>query len=222
MIKKILLTLIIVFAFSNVNAQTFISSSPGCGSASFEFDVDPLSPINGKVAYRSLTTVTGDWTGHGISGVPDPTGSGNIGVQWDGSQWIFFGNDDPSFIIFTNSYTGSLAPDTGWVSDGSPCGAAIELTLYDDNGSIGSGAVLSLPRQSLDNKINVYPNPSADFISISNLKDAVQCRITNIAGQTVLSKVVDANDNQMDVQELSKGFYFVEIAGKKTLKFIKK
>jgi hypothetical protein len=68
----------------------------------------------------------------------------------------------------------------------------------------------------------VYPNPSSDFISISNLKDAVQCRITNITGQTVMSKILDTNDNQMNVIELSKGFYFVEIEGKKTIKFIKK
>lgn len=216
MIKKLLFIFITVFAFSNVNSQTFISFSPGCGSNSFEFDVDPLSPINGKVAYRSLSTPSGDWTGNTPSGIPDPTGSSNLGVQWDGSQWVFFGNNNPSFIIFTNSYAGALVPDSGWVSDGSPCGAAIILTLYD------MGGVLPIDKESLDNKISVYPNPSSDFISISNINDITQLKITNITGQTVISTVIDSNNNQIDIRNLSKGFYFVEIEGKKTIKLIKK
>lgn len=215
MFKKILLTLITIFAFANVNAQTFISFSPGCGTTSLEFNLD-AAQINGKDAYSSMATPSGDFTAHGISGIPDPTGSSTINIFWDGSQWVF--NHITFNEVFTNSNTGALVPDSGWVSDGSPCGAEIVLSLYDNG-----GAVLSIPKDFSDNnKINVYPNPSSDFISISNLKETVQCRITNIAGQTVLSKVVDTNNNQMDIQELSKGFYFVEIQGKKTLKFIKK
>lgn len=218
MIKKILFIFITVFAVSNIEAQTFISFSPGCGSNSFEFDVDPLSPINGKVAYRSLTTLTGAWTGHGIPGVPDPTTSGNLGVQWDGTQWIFFGSNNPSFIIFTNPNPSSLPPDTGWNGDGSPCGTSIELTLYD----MGS-SVLNVPKNLVENnKINIFPNPSSDFINVSNINETTALRITNIAGQTVINTMIDANNNDVDVRELAKGFYFVEITGKKTIKFIKK
>jgi hypothetical protein len=212
MIKKILLTLITVFAFSNVNAQN-IASFDTCNNVWQEFA--PSGLINGKDSYTGTTASTGAGSIGEVYGTI--TTSSSLGIEFNGTEWVFYFGSDVSNDIWTNSFTtGTKAPNDGWISSGDPCPADKTLELFDNNTSVLDVETMEL------NDVSVYPNPSSDFISVSNLKDAVQCRITNIAGQTVLSKVVDANDNQMDVQELSKGFYFVEIAGKKTLKFIKK
>tara|TARA_B110000093_G_scaffold101558_1_gene109208 strand:- start:142 stop:801 length:660 start_codon:yes stop_codon:yes gene_type:complete len=219
MIKKILLTLITVFAFSNVNAQDPILSTVSDCTASGQLVIsEHLFVIieNGKNSYERTSTPSLDAQALGV-----PTGQAeNTGIRYSSTntRWELWGGSNINFVVFYAPDNGELFPPAnGWIADATPCSFVSASHVVD-------GSVLNLTREELseNSKINVYPNPSVDFISISNLKDAVQCRITNIAGQTVLSKVVDANDNQMDVQELSKGFYFVEIAGKKTLKFIKK
>jgi hypothetical protein len=215
-IKKILLTLITVFAFSNVNAQTDpppntnIVGNLDCSGANINEFEDDLLNTDGKISYRRLNTPSDVLTSWGTTNGASLGSDNPAGIRWSASngRWEYY---SVTFIAMINTSDSILPPESGWTAP-SFC---TSLDLYLE--------VLTTSDQELKNsKINVYPNPSVDFISISNLKDAVQCRITNIAGQTVLSKVVDANDNQMDVQELSKGFYFVEIAGKKTLKFIKK
>jgi hypothetical protein len=207
MIKNLLLTFIAVFAFANMNAQNIVTDSPGCGAV---YEHEPAGLVNGKNSYVRLSTTTALGAVYGAIG-----GNNTVGVRYTGTEWeMYYGGG----VLYTNSFAGAgvEAPDTGWVPSGDVCTGGTVLTLYDNN-----TGVLDVETNQLQD-VTVFPNPSSDFISVSNLKEAVQCKITNIAGQVVLSKVLDANDNQMDVQELSKGFYFVEIEGKKTIKFIKK
>ncbi|MDC9722026.1 MAG: T9SS type A sorting domain-containing protein [Urechidicola sp.] len=216
MLRKLLLLLLIGFAFTEINAQTFISYSPGCGSNSFEFE--QVADINGKVAYASMAVPTGNFNGLNITDtsggtVPDPVGSSIVTIDWDGAQWVFASGGT---TVFTNSFAGALVPDTGWVSDGAPCGLTIILTLYDN-----STAVLPVDREEFSD-IKVYPNPSTGFINISNLKENSRVVISNIAGQVVKDVVVGMNDNRIDIQDLTQGFYFVELEGKKTIKLLKR
>ena len=83
------------------------------------------------------------------------------------------------------------------------------------------GTALPVSREQFSN-IKIYPNPSTGFINISNLKETSRVRITNITGQVVKDVMVGVNDNRIDIQELSQGFYFVELEGKKTIKLLKR
>jgi hypothetical protein len=70
----------------------------------------------------------------------------------------------------------------------------------------------------------IYPNPAKDIISVrlnkSNLKDDKSYKIYNSLGICLLSDFVDNNIMNIDISNLNKGLYFIEI-GNKVLKFIK-
>ncbi len=324
MLKKLLLLLLIGFAFSEVNAQNIVSIETGCGDNTYEFEPQ-LTLVNGKYDYVRLSTNT--LLGSIYSAT---TGANTVGIQFDGTQWVFYYNGNPTNVVFYNTYNGPelYPPATGWISDGSPCPVTATLELagavgvqerivsfyagciantlefssitspngYDayrvlqtgTNDQISTwggsqGAVLSpveilivynsfsniwiiydatqvyfentstsfmtpadgwtpstacspgdtvtlisensgvLPveEQNFSN-ITIYPNPSNGFINISNLKETSRVRITNITGQIVKDVMVGVNDNRIDIQELSQGFYFVELEGKKTIKLLKR
>lgn len=59
------------------------------------------------------------------------------------------------------------------------------------------------------------------MVYINNLETKTNVTISTITGQIIKRVVLDSNSNSLNIQEFSKGFYFVEIEGKKTLKLIK-
>jgi len=212
MIKKLLLIFISIFAFSNLNAQSNLVTQATCGNTN-EYQYVDL--VNGKNHYQRLTV--GNITSLGMS-YGAVGGSNSVHIAFDGTQWVVYRNNNITDIVYyQNIHTaGVLPPDSGWVGDGSPCPTTETLT-------IPAGGTLGVGRDLLEsNSISVYPNPSSDFIKISNLQETSNLRITNITGQTVLNTTVSIDNNQIDIKNLSRGFYFVEIQGKKTIKLIKK
>lgn len=215
--KKLLFICIAIFAINEMNAQApaaLVVENTCTGTtvttATYEADVDGTGDpilVNGKYHYKRTTAPSG------------------VGIVFDGTQWVNYRSNNYANIVFFQSThnpadngvddSHQIAPDSGWESSGSPCSPTAVL-------NITSGAVLDISKELENSLITVYPNPSSNFIKVSNLKDTVQCRITNITGQTVISTVLDTNNNEIDVRDLARGFYFVEIEGKKTIKLIKK
>lgn len=66
----------------------------------------------------------------------------------------------------------------------------------------------------------IYPNPSSDFIYISNATENLSGSIFNVLGQKIKDFEV-SNNQPISVNELAKGTYFIKPDGAKALKFIK-
>jgi len=66
----------------------------------------------------------------------------------------------------------------------------------------------------------IYPNPSSNFITIKGLKNASYYRIFDLNGKQFMQ---GSYSNRIDVSQLSKGIYFIEIKEEElfTLRFIK-
>ncbi|MBL1280035.1 MAG: T9SS type A sorting domain-containing protein [Fluviicola sp.] len=60
--------------------------------------------------------------------------------------------------------------------------------------------------------INVYPNPTENDLFISS-KDVLSVTITNSLGATVKTFSIKAGENQLDVSELTNGFYILQFVG---------
>lgn len=61
-------------------------------------------------------------------------------------------------------------------------------------------------------KVNIYPNPTQDFIQIENLTDCKSIEIFNIAGQLVISQTITSESNlKIDISQLNSGNYFVKL-----------
>lgn len=75
--------------------------------------------------------------------------------------------------------------------------------------------------QIIKNQLNVFPNPSNDYINISGLTKIENYSIYNIIGTKTNSGTISINE-KIDIQNLVNGLYFIEFRNGNTLKFIKK
>ncbi len=71
------------------------------------------------------------------------------------------------------------------------------------------------------NTINLSPNPSHDFIKISGLKQIENYTIYNVLGMETHKGTI-SNNEKIDIQNLTNGFYFIKFKNKRIIKFIKK
>jgi len=136
----------------------------------------------------------------GVSEGATATGSDlKIRYSTSNNRWEYLLNDVD--VIFMHTSTSLSAPATGWVDGPSfHCNPGNTLEL---------------------NTLSIYPNPSKDFIIINNLKEERRVVITNITGQVIKDLSVNVHNNRIDIQYLPQGFYFINLDGKKTIKFIK-
>ncbi|MFN5705204.1 MAG: T9SS type A sorting domain-containing protein [bacterium] len=88
----------------------------------------------------------------------------------------------------------------------SPAGASI---AYIDNVLFSKKPFVGVESTKAEN-VNVYPNPSNDFLSITSEKDIQNIVIYNSIGQVVLAKEVNANFAKVNITELPNGLYTVK------------
>lgn len=94
-------------------------------------------------------------------------------------------------------------------------------TTYNYNNSI----TLSTKKPEIaDEKTTVFPNPTTDFLTIQNSSNAVidKVIVTDISGKKILQQ--NQNTTRIDVQNLAKGMYILEIVSgnkKQQSKFLK-
>jgi plastocyanin len=87
----------------------------------------------------------------------------------------------------------------------------------DVHGANMSGAISVQPATSIaetqkDTKVNVYPNPTADYFSIDAGQAIKSVSLINITGQLVKTYSETASQtNRFDVKALPKGIYFINI-----------
>lgn len=65
----------------------------------------------------------------------------------------------------------------------------------------------------------VYPNPAVSILSITVLEEG-EVNILNLSGQCIKKDIVHSGLNLINVNELPRGLYLVQIAGYKTEKII--
>jgi len=80
---------------------------------------------------------------------------------------------------------------------------------------------LSTSEFDSNNNLNIYPNPSYDFIQISGLVKINTFTIYNALGAKVVNGNVSENE-QIDIKNLTTGLYFLKLNNGNTIKFIKK
>jgi len=77
----------------------------------------------------------------------------------------------------------------------------------------------------MENAFSVYPNPAQNVLFVETRFIASQptpttYRITNMMGQTILTGCINADCQQINIENLPAGLYFIT-AGEKTVKFVK-
>ncbi|NQY28241.1 MAG: T9SS type A sorting domain-containing protein [Flavobacteriaceae bacterium] len=82
------------------------------------------------------------------------------------------------------------------------------------------GNTLSVNSFNLSSRVNIYPNPSADYIQISNITSIKKYAIYNILGKKVVSGEINQNQ-KINITKLNSGIYFIQLENGKATKFVK-
>lgn len=130
-------------------------------------------------------------------------GTINVYVKFDGIKWILnSGENITNEIIFinTNATAPLLPPNFGWTLANCPDGT---MTISD---------VLS-SKQFENYKIEVFPNPTYDYIEIKNNEISNNLKgykIIDLTGRTVKNGQI--NDAKIDLRLLTSGNYILELS----------
>lgn len=82
-----------------------------------------------------------------------------------------------------------------------------------------SALTTDIKNNKIEENLNIYPNPTADYVTIkTNGNDNII--IYDVIGKQVVNVVSDSMSTKIDISHLPKGMYIVEI-GNKTQKLIK-
>ena len=95
--------------------------------------------------------------------------------------------------------------------------------LKNSNVSVNCSGIISATNNFLSNiNLNIYPNPSKGNLVINASEKIITISVFNIVGKEVISNA-KTNNNQLDLNQLSNGVYFINIStekGKITKKII--
>ena len=82
-------------------------------------------------------------------------------------------------------------------------------SLKNSNVSVNCTGTVS--NENIDNNFKIYPNPAKDIISIETNFSSYSLKVTDILGNTLLSKSNLSFNNNFDVSTLKNGTYLVEL-----------
>ena len=194
----------------------YICDPTACDISAIETTNISLCDDNGTPTDGSDDFFTADVT---VSFV-NPPATGTLDLTGDGTASI-----TTSGLTTSHTFVGVV-----FASDG----GAIDLTAafsdstdcnYQDNNT-GTAPAPCVTAGVNDNEIfsvSIYPNPADSTISLSNLTRDYKVAIYNMLGQKVKDQRVDANNNSINIQDLSFGVYVLKFEDyNKVLRFVVK
>ncbi|MDH7447555.1 T9SS type A sorting domain-containing protein [Aquimarina sp. 2201CG14-23] len=85
---------------------------------------------------------------------------------------------------------------------------------------VGINGTLSINSFNEKPALNIFPNPTVNFIKISGLTKTANYKIYNVLGAETKKGTISKNE-KIDVQNLNNGIYFLKFEDGNTIKFIK-
>lgn len=129
------------------------------------------------------------------------------------------GNSNPSLlnaaiqqknltVSLLNNQTGTAQLSIKAISNGSEATTIFNITV------INPYAVKDLSMQPI---ISIYPNPASSFVHIycGNINESTKATVYNTQGQQVNVIELQEGNNILDIQNISKGIYFIQISSQK-------
>ncbi len=167
-------------------------------------------------------------------------GSCEFKIQWNSAltRWEFLADEgngtftSPNVVYYNSTGNnaamnppaitiGTWIENTAFTSAGGGCGGNLTTSNATMTGDVHSTFLATT--ETTKNKIQIFPNPVAEFISISGIDNAKSVQIYNITGQLVKE---DSFDKKLNVSTLTAGTYVLRVITKDyqlhEFKFVKK
>ncbi|MCC6369642.1 MAG: T9SS type A sorting domain-containing protein [Bacteroidia bacterium] len=191
---------------------------------------------NNKIRKIDTTGYVSTFAGSGVFGFVDGQSSA---AQFRSPKEILIDNDDNIFVIDFGGriirhldHNGIVTTIAGQDNQGNidgpgsiakfgslqggTCDGAGNIYIVDYNYSsirkISYPVTLNSVKELKGNGISIYPNPSNDKVNIE-IKDRVTITITDVSGHIVKSKELNVGANEINIQDLAPGIYFIRGQG---------
>lgn len=189
-----------------VNGTLKIQAS-GATTAGVDYD---LIDITGTETIFDISTAILD-----LTGLYTPTANTTIDIMRTNAGDPLAVTPNGGAII--GQFASVIGKPNGWsVNYTGGLGGKVQL-VFDTN--------LSASNPEFSNfKFSYYPNPSSNQVNLSAEKNISKVELFNLLGQKVLSNTVNASQKQLNIANLQKGIYLMEVSidnAKKTFKIIK-
>ena len=132
----------------------------------------------------------------------------DINIATLDNEFFFFSNNDPNLhhqysMMFEDSI--QIEPFSWGSQDHFPIDFAIG---YDPNYGVG------IRKEKEATSITIYPNPVTSKLVIkhkNNYKEYLSVRLTDLMGNIIRQEIFSSNELNLDIMNLSQGFYFIEV-----------
>ena len=187
--------------------------------------VQLISNATGTVSAGTLNI----YNGNSVSGTPLHTQSHpsirinqvNDPIRVDITGTLSLVQNNQYTFEFTVNYIDVLADLTNGYSGGTAFQSGEKISVADFFFNVSITSALSIDdNYEFDKEISLFPNPSSDFIIISNLEIIEKYSIFNALGQEVIKGSIK-NNEEIDIRNFTNGLYFLKFDNGNTLKFIK-
>jgi len=172
--------------------------------------------------YANGLTDSGTFTGWHTASFSTP-------FTWDGTDNLVIqvcrtgGSQTASDQIHAYSTYDATAPHdfvTGYNQSCSDTSAYYSQSWGPAYRLIVNTTTLGVDDYDADNSIQIYPNPTNNYLKVSGLKQQELYTIYTITGNEVL-KGTAVNNEKINIQNLSKGMYFFKFKNGHAIKFVK-
>ena len=211
---------VFTFASANVGTGITINTTGLTISGTDSGNYTPTQPtLSGDITAKELTItgITGD--NKVYDGTTDATASGTpvlSGVVSDDD--VVLGGTPVFTFASAELGTDISITTTGFIITGSDNG---NYTLTQPTLSADIVTILGVDDiTDVKLSLKLFPNPSVNFIKISGLSEKANYIIYNLLGKEILRGKV-LNEENIFIDNLSNGTYFIKVENAKAIKFIK-
>lgn len=157
--------------------------------------------------------------------------TGNWATEWTDGKVMMDGKEDAAHsepnggrwydceAAHTHALNGNLKAYAAW-------NMFARMAGWEEDTTGQPTAISPYPKSADAGKINVFPNPSSDFIQVGgDMAFPLHIRIYNMTGRLIREDRLESGDQQLDVSGLPEGLFIIRINGKssiRTASFIKK
>ena len=173
--------------------------------------------------YYNLKILTGDPVGEQPSQFWDVDGWAGTTAAFYPTVWPRWDGAYTNATLLTGSTAGFPIGDLNAFPEQKALWEANQEAIMEHILTMETNQVLSVEEiKILDESFRMYPNPTQDRFRIESKNTLSNVKIYTMLGQLVKVKEVDGSSANIDIENLAKGIYFVEVNYSKGIKITSK
>jgi hypothetical protein len=134
-------------------------------------------------------------------------------ANWVEIQGCFTANGGEQYITIGN-FNSNINTDTITAHSTNPLtGTGNHVSYYYiDSVTLWQNNFPTITKEiSMENELNIFPNPAFSFCKISSQKVIQKISVTNITGQVMFQEFVNSKNHQLPLSHFSPGIYFIKV-----------